>query len=104
MATSNETKARTYFELNPDLSVHEMYGYRFDIPEYQRIATTKFRLSSHWLAIETGRWSRKRREDRLCTCGEIQTEKHVITQCGRTEHIRAAYPNLDWVGWPNLLL
>ena len=61
------------------------------------------RLSSHWLAIETGRWSRKRREDRLCTCGEIQTEKHVITQCGRTEHIRAAYPNLDWVSWPNML-
>ena len=38
LATSNETKARTYFELTPDLSVHEMYGYRVVIPEYQRFS------------------------------------------------------------------
>ena len=51
------------------------------------------RVSSHSLAIEVGRWNRRGRgrlpiEERLCTCGEIQTEQHVIETCPRTDDIR----------------
>ena len=39
------------------------------------------RLASHHLKIETGRWSRLPREQRLCQCGQVQTEEHVILNC-----------------------
>ena len=43
------------------------------------------------LAVETGRWSRIPREDRLCLCGVIQTEEHVICHCPLSEHIRSQF-------------
>ena len=51
------------------------------------------RLSSHSLAVEVGRWNRRGRgslplEERLCICGQVQTEQHVIEMCPRTENIR----------------
>ena len=88
---STRTKSLTYVNLNPELSVHRMYRALF--PEHQRLATT--RLSSHNLAIEKGRWSRIPGELRLCSCGSIQCEEHVICFCERTMHIRARYPSTD---------
>ena len=42
----------------------------------------RFRLGSHNLPIEKGRWSRRRREERLCeTCGVLGDERHVIYEC-----------------------
>ena len=38
--------------------------------------------------IETGRWSRIPRENRLCICGQIQTEEHVLLECVHTEKFR----------------
>ena len=66
------------------------------IYEIHRIAFTRFRLSSHSLVIETGRWNRRGRgrlpiEERLCSCGMIQTEEHVVCQCPRSQHIREEY-------------
>ena len=43
------------------------------------------------LAIENGRWSRTKRENRLCGCGSVQTV-HVDGSCERTEAIRLKYP------------
>ena len=43
------------------------------------------------LAIEKGRWSRTKRENRLCGCGSVQTV-HVDGSCERTEAIRIKYP------------
>ena len=43
---------------------------------------TKFRLGSHKLKIETGRWYRQPREARLCaTCGVLGDEQHAIYNC-----------------------
>ena len=43
---------------------------------------TKLRLGSHLLPIETGRWCRIPREERLCkTCGILGDERHLIYQC-----------------------
>ena len=54
---------------------------------------TRSRLSSHRLKIETGRWARIEPEDRLCMCGQIQTEEHVLLYCVLTDHIRDLSPS-----------
>ena len=46
--------------------------------------------------MEEGRWNRRGRgrlpmDERLCTCGQIQTEKHVIEECPRSLHLRQKY-------------
>ena len=43
---------------------------------------------SHRLKIETGRWSRTPREERLCQCGDIQDEHHVLLACPCSQHVR----------------
>ena len=99
---STSTKSLTYVNLNPELSVHGMYRDADPlIPEHQRLATTRLRLSSHNLAIEKGRWSRIPRELRLCSCGSIQCEEHVICFCERTMHVRVRYPNTDFTSIRN---
>ena len=86
----------TYVDINPSLSVHDAYIRRRDtVPEHTRIAFSRMRLSSHRLKVETGRWARggiqTLRENRLCTCGSVQDERHVIIDCPRTEHLRQTY-------------
>ena len=85
------TKAMTYKEINPDLILHNIYSTNEYVAEWKRINFTRFRLSSHNLKIETGRWSRMKREDRLCECGEIQDEMHVIRYCPRSTRIREKF-------------
>ena len=47
---------------------------------------TKFRLGSHNLPIETGRWCRRKREDRLCTsCYLLGDENHAVFSCQKIE-------------------
>ena len=46
-------------------------------------------------AIEEGRWNRRGRgrlpvEESLCSCGEIQSEQHVVADCFR-KHIRQEF-------------
>ena len=62
-----------------------------------RIAFTRIRLSSHRLKIETGRWARIPKQERLCTCGAIQTEQHVLLNCPVTEFLRELFPSLDFM-------
>ena len=77
------------------MTKHPVYTQRTATPtqELHRQAFTRFRVSAHSLAIETGRWNRGGRgrlpvEERLCECGEVQDEIHVIETCPRTEDIR----------------
>ena len=87
----NRTKAETYRQINPLLNVHQVYKTDNYIDEKKRIVFTQFRLSSHNLRIETGRWARIERENRLCTCGVIQDEFHVLFDCTKTADIRVKY-------------
>ena len=87
-----------YATLNPTLSVHSVYTKRCSTSseERHRLSFTRFRVSAHSLAIETGRWNRGGRgrlpiEDRLCACGEVQDELHVVEACPLTEHIRQQF-------------
>ena len=93
-----ESSRRTLYckSMNVGLGVHDIYSKKRFINETYRIAFTRFRVSSHALAIETGRWNRRGRgrlpiEERLCTCGEVQTEEHVISDCPISQHIRDLY-------------
>ena len=51
---------------------------------------------SHKLAIETGRWSCIPREDRLCPCGVIQKEEHMICHCPLSDHIRSQFGDVSF--------
>ena len=88
---SEKTRDKTYKEINPSLSTSVIYCKDSKIPEYARIAITRLRLSSHRLRIETGRWSRLPKEERLCSCGMIQTEEHIVLNCVETRTLRLKY-------------
>ena len=69
------------------------YREKQPLNEFHRMSFTHFRLSSHSLAVETGRWNRRGRgslplEERVCTCGDgIETERHVAAVCRLTHDI-----------------
>ena len=109
---SSKTKMKTYLKLNPNLSVYPVYQLcNATIPDYLRTEFSRFRLSSHRLKIETGRWARLPPEERLCLCGKIQDEEHVLLECVLTEHIRdlspiSIFPTIDtmlnsWISLPD---
>ncbi len=65
-----------YHELNPELLPSPFLN------STNSDSITRFRLGSHNLPIETGRWSRIKREDRLCrTCLVLGDEKHFLFKC-----------------------
>ena len=67
-----------YLTMNPNLSPSPFLN-RIDAVGK---CLTKFRVGSHHLKIETGRWSRVPRNDRLCTiCGVLGDESHVVYTC-----------------------
>ena len=76
------TKFQTYRELNPNLETHFLYTRSAPtIPDYLRITFTRYRISSHRLRIEMGRWSRTPPDQRVCSCGTgVQNELHIF-QC-----------------------
>lgn len=96
IVNSTRTKYRVYYELiNPSLEIHQLYHCN-DITEYKRLTATRLRLSSHNLEIERGRWCRKPREDRLCSCGSVQDEQHMLDTCPSTQPIRTEFPSMNF--------
>jgi hypothetical protein len=68
---SSSSHRVTYRSINPDLKSPDLYT--CVVQEHYRVACTRLRLASHRLRVETGRWSRIPLENRLCSCGLIQT-------------------------------
>ncbi len=96
IASSDSSRCTAYKEINPRFAVHDIYKQKHMINEFHRMSFTRFRVCGHSLAIETGRWNRRGRgrlpvEERLCECGLIQTERHVIEVCPLTAHLRNCY-------------
>ena len=86
----------TYKYVNSEMEVDKVYTKKQVINEVHRLCFTQFRTSGHSLACETGRWNRRGRgrlplEERLCSCGQIQTEQHVTQHCPMTQGIRDLY-------------
>ena len=95
LRTVGGTKFRTYLTINPDLSGHRMYTHKTaDVPDRDRVSASRLRLSSHRLAVETIRWSRKPPNERLCLCGDVQTEEHVICFCPRMALARSRFDEI----------
>ena len=87
----SSTRFSTYLTLNPQLDVHPVYTNSHAVPDSRRVALSRLRLSSHRLRVETGRWMRIPREERLCSCSPvIQDEAHVVLDCSLTERLREA--------------
>ncbi len=95
---SDRSKISAYRSMNPELIVHPVYNQTENyIPEYQRVVFSRIRLIPHNLRIETGRWARLPPEERLCLCGDIQSEKHVIQSCILSQPIRDTNPEIYFV-------
>jgi len=62
----------------------------------------RFRLSSHYLKVETGRWHEIPRRDRVCDMcglGQVQDEHHVLLECPVMADIRGRFDSvLDFAG------
>ena len=86
------SKAVTYKSINPNLTIHAAYTSKEYINERERLVFTRFRLSSHHLKVETGRWARIDAANRICECGNgVQDESHALFVCPKTESIREKY-------------
>ena len=82
MSINTSTKLQSYciFKENTD---HEPY-LNLVRPNKFKYALSKFRLSSHNLEIETGRYYGIPRDERLCVCcnmNAIETEFHCLLVC-----------------------
>ena len=99
---ADTTRRVTYLEINPNLSLHPLYN-SVRVPESYRISFSRIRMSSHYLKIETGRWSRIPREQRLCDCGTVQSEIHVLLSCPLLQYLRISYGDLDFSSIDNLM-
>ena len=90
--TSTSSKRVMFVQLNPLLQQHKLYKNNA-LKEHKRIEFTRFRVSSHNLKVETGRWGRIERESRVCSCslGGIHDESHVLFRCDLTNDIREKY-------------
>ncbi len=95
---TNQTK--TQHKLNFYLALKRQYN----LPEYlfsvrdpkQRKILTKYRLSYHGFAIETGRHKKSwlPPEERVCshwTAGEVETEMHFLLKCDKYGDVRTEY-------------
>ena len=85
-----------YKQINPDFNIHPIYSCNVKVNELKRVSWTRMRVSAHSLAIESGRWNRRGRgrlpvDERVCSCGVVQTEKHVIEVCERTAYMGRLY-------------
>ena len=77
-AKNDRYKYQIYMSFNPCLTPS------FFVSHLSKISSviTKFRLGSHYLPIETGRWVRKPRDERLCpSCNVLGDEHHLIYEC-----------------------
>ena len=90
-AERGQSRYVTYLELNPNLQRPGIYTHV--APTYKLHHVTRIRMISHSLQIELGRHKRPPMpmDERLCTCGEIETEEHFTRKCHLYSHIRHNY-------------
>ena len=96
------------------LQPYSTYKYNFTTEKYldcikenkYRIALTRFRTSSHKLAIETGRHQNQALGNRLCTkcnMNQVETEYHFLLVCPKYRALREKYFKRYYQSWPNII-
>ena len=90
-AERGQSRYVAYLELNPTLRRPDIYT--SIPPTYKLHHVTRVRMISHSLQIELGRHRRPviPRDERLCECGEVETEEHFTRFCNQYTHIRHKY-------------
>ena len=91
-------------QLNGDS--YQMAGYLQAVASRTgRVRLAQMRTGSHWLGVETGRWQRVERQQRLCKrcgCGEVDDEAHMIWKCPALMDQRVAHSELFKTGIDSL--
>ena len=81
-------------DVNPMVSYEEQEYLRAPISMALRQMIARYRLSSHHLEVEEGRWKGIRRQDRvcrLCDSGSIENEYHIFIACRYYEEFRVGH-------------
>lgn len=95
------------------LEMYARYKHNFDLENYLvstiekkfKIALTQFRLSSHDLAIERGRYENLNRSERVCKfCNSnlIKCEYHFLLVCPLYRELRQKYFKPYYCHWPTI--
>ena len=75
---ADKYKFQIYKQFNPDLKPLDFQTSHYKFP--------RLRLSSHSMPIETGRWTRVPRENRLCpNCNVLGDERHFLYECNEID-------------------
>lgn len=97
------SRRKTYLEINPSLCAHPIYLEKQKVPEKDRIAFTRFRVLSHSLAVEVGRWSRRGRgrlplEERVRVCVETYKRKCTLSSIAHSLNICETFTIFQQLG------
>jgi hypothetical protein len=108
-------KQNWYSEINNSrkLDTYALFKHEFDLEQYLKVlpeckfknALVKFRVSSHNLRIETGRYENLIREERLCiycNMNRIENEYHFLLVCPYYRELRNKYFKAYFNHWPTL--
>ena len=99
-AEQGRSKYSTYITINPLLETPSVYDTTRGHKNVSMVA--KLRTSAHNLQIEMGRRTATPKESRKCHCGDVEDEKHFLTQCQVYEHIRRKH-HVATISTPTLL-
>lgn len=100
---NNSSRLASYSLFKHEFKLEKYLSYIPD-KKYQ-IALTKLRLSSHDLAIETGRYTnidRQLRICRKCNMGFIENEYHFLLVCTNYRDLRQKYFKPYYCRWPSV--
>ena len=95
------------------LEMYARYKHDFEIENYldfiteknYKFALTQFRLSSHDLAIERGRYENLNRNERICkfcNSNSVETEYHFLLVCPFYRELRQKYLKPYYCHWPTI--
>ena len=95
------------------LEMYARYKHNFELENYlnfitekkYRVALTQFRLSSHDLAIERGRYENINRSERickLCNMKSVECEYHFLLVCPFYRELRQKYFRPYYCHWPTI--
>ena len=103
MAINTSTKLQAYSSFKYDTEYEPYLKYIHN--KKHKFALSRLGLSAHSLAVETGRYDRTPREDRLCAhcnMNQIENEYHFLLVCPLYIDIRRKYFAPYYCRWPSM--
>ena len=103
MSINTSTKLQMYSSFKSD-TAYEPYLSKIRNRKY-KFALSRLRLTSHSLAVETGRYNGTPREERMCikcNMNSIENEYHFLLVCPHYTDIRRKYFAPYYCRWPSM--